>query len=137
MAIFAHGRIEFADQFATHDAALQPSLIEMHTFLHYEKQLRNLQIQEGHLRRQREKDTAELRQLQQERANKKRQDLQVAAGLYTAAKNERKPLDPADYGFEFSIADIESYLEGLRAAKVTRDLMKARQEEGRTANAAT
>jgi hypothetical protein len=124
MTIFAHGRIQFADQFADHDPALQPSLIEMHTFLHYEKQLRNLQIQEGRLRRQREKDAAELRQLQQDRSKREKQDLQMAAGLYAAAKNNGKPFRPADYGFEFSTDDIENYLEGVRAAKATRDLMK-------------
>src|SRR5205823_13924934 len=61
--------------------------------------------------RQREKHTAELKQLQQDRANKEKQDLQMAAGLYTAAKNDRKPFSPADYGFEFSIADIENRSE--------------------------
>jgi hypothetical protein len=123
MAIFAHGRIQFADQFADHDTALQPSLIEMHTFLHYEKQLRNLQIQEGRLRRQREKDAAELRQLQQDRNSRERQDLQMAAGLYAAAQKDGKPFDPAQYGFEFSIDDIEQHLEGIRAAQASRDLM--------------
>jgi hypothetical protein len=117
MAIFAYGRIQFADQFADRELSLQPSLIEMHTFLYYEKQLRNLQIQEGRLWRQREKHTAELKQLQQDRANKEKQDLQMAAGLYTAAKNDHKPFRPADYGFEFSIADIENYLEGVRAPR--------------------
>jgi hypothetical protein len=122
MTIFAHGRIQFADQFADRELALQPCLIEMHTFLHYEKQLRNLQLQEGRLRRQREKDAAELRQLQQDRGAREKQDLQMVAGLYAAAKNDGKPFRPADYGFEFSIDDIENYLEGVRAAKATRDL---------------
>jgi hypothetical protein len=131
MAIFAHGRIQFAEQFADRDPALQPSLIEMHTFLHYEKQLRNLQIQEGRLRRQREKDSAELRQLQKERSNKERQNLQAAAGLYTAAKNDRKPFDPANYGFEFSTADIESYLEGIRAADLFNAALKQEREQAK------
>jgi hypothetical protein len=96
----------------------------MHTFLHYEKQLRNLQIQEGRLRRQREKDTAELKQLQQDRSNREKHDLQMLAGLYVAAQKDGKPFDPAQYGFEFSIDDIESYLAGIRAAQATRDLMK-------------
>jgi hypothetical protein len=122
MTIFAHGRIQFADQFADREPALQPCLIEMHIFLHYEKQLRNLQIQEGRLRRQREKDAAELRQLQQDRGAREKQDLQMAAGLYVAGKNDGKPFRPADYGFEFSIDDIEHYLEGVRAAKATRDV---------------
>jgi hypothetical protein len=124
MTIFAHGRIQFAEQFADRDPALQSCLIEMHTFLHYEKQLRNLQIQEGRLRRQREKDTAELRQLQQDRSNTEKHDLQMLAGLYVAAQKEGKPFDPAQYGFEFSIEDIESYLAGVRAAQATRDMMK-------------
>jgi hypothetical protein len=124
MTIFAHGRIQFAEQFADRDPALQSCLIEMHTFLHYEKQLRNLQIQEGRLRRQREKDTAELRQLQQDRRNAERHDLQMLAGLYVAAQKEGEPFDPAQYGFEFSIEDIENYLAGIRAAKATRELMK-------------
>jgi hypothetical protein len=124
MTIFAHGRIQFAEQFADRDPALQSCLIEMHTFLHYEKQLRNLQIQEGRLRRQREKDTAELRQLQQDRSNREKHDLQMLAGLYVAAQKECKPFDPAQYGFEFSIEDIESYLAGIRAAQATRDMMK-------------
>ncbi|MGI8959821.1 MAG: hypothetical protein ACR2IV_08695 [Bryobacteraceae bacterium] len=136
MAIFAHGRIQFADQFADRDFALQSCLIEMHTFLHYEKQLRNLQIQEGRLRRQREKDTVELRQLQQDRSNREKQDLQMAAGLYAAAKSNGKSFRPADYGFEFSIDDIENYLEGVRAAKATRDLMKGGMKDYRSVGTA-
>lgn len=124
MTIFGHGRIQFADQFADRDFALQACLIEMHTFLHYEKQLRNLHIQEARLRRQREKDAAELRELQQERSKREKQDLQMAAGLYASAKANGKPFRPAEYGFEFSTDDIENYLEGIRAANATRDLMK-------------
>ncbi|HEX4228248.1 MAG TPA: hypothetical protein VHZ07_06235 [Bryobacteraceae bacterium] len=30
-----------------------------------------------------------------------------AAKLYVAAKHDRKSFDPADYGFEFSTADLE------------------------------
>jgi hypothetical protein len=56
---------QFADHFSAEDPALQPNLIEVHTFLTYEKQLRNLQLQFARLCRQREKDTAELNRLQQ------------------------------------------------------------------------
>jgi|GEM_PF-4500792 len=63
MALDASGHEQFAEQFADRDPALRCSLIQMHTFLHYEKQLRNLPIQESRLRRHREKDLAELRQL--------------------------------------------------------------------------
>ena len=80
------------------------------------KQLRlNLQNPgKGRLRRQREKDSAELRQLQQDRRSREKQDLQMVAGLYVAAqKNGNGLFDPAQYGLlEFSTADIENYLEG-------------------------
>jgi hypothetical protein len=67
MALFAKGRIEFADLFEEHAPEARPHLIDAHTFLTYEKQLRNLQLQEARLARRREKETAELRTLQQER----------------------------------------------------------------------
>jgi hypothetical protein len=76
MGIYALGRIQFADHFSAEDPALQPNLIETHTFLTYEKQLRNLQLQFARLCRQREKDTAELNQIQQERIKREKQDLE-------------------------------------------------------------
>ena len=42
-------------------------MIEVQTFVKYEKQLRHLQLQESRLVRRREKELAELRQLQQAR----------------------------------------------------------------------
>jgi len=92
MAIYAQGRIEFADQFEDQeDPAVRRSLIELHTHLAYEKQLRNLQLQEARLVRRREKETAELRRLQQERAAER-------------AEGPERPERPAN-GFVFSNAD--------------------------------
>ncbi len=67
MAIYARGRDEFAAQFEDLDPAVRPARIDLETFIQYEKPLRNLQLQEGRLRRHREKDLAELRELQQQR----------------------------------------------------------------------
>lgn len=92
MAIYARGRHEFAEKFAHEDAAVRPGLIELETFLTYEKQLRNLQIQEGRLRRQREKDAAELRQLQAERASEPR----------ASASGQADPATSPSNGFVFS-----------------------------------
>jgi hypothetical protein len=90
MAIYAQGRVEFADQFEDQeDPAVRRSLIELHTHLVYEKQLRNLQLQESRLVRRREKETASLRKLQDER--KQRQSQTVAAN-----------------GFEFSNAVLSA-----------------------------
>jgi hypothetical protein len=66
-ALFAKGRIEFAELFEEHEAAARPHLIDAHTFIVYEKQIRNLQLQEARLARRREKETAELRNLQEQR----------------------------------------------------------------------
>ncbi|MGH9581594.1 MAG: hypothetical protein ACRD4O_01505, partial [Bryobacteraceae bacterium] len=125
MAIFALGQTQFASQFEHEDPALRPALIEVHTFMVYEKQLRNLQLQEARLQRQRAKDTAELRQLQQERIQKEKEQLETAAKLYLAAQQNKKPFDPAQFGFVFSTTQIEHYLDGLTAPNLSRQAIKA------------
>jgi len=123
MAIYAQGRIQFAASFDDQDRTLRPSMIELQTFLTYEKQLRNLQLQEARLARRYEKDTAELRKMQQERDQRDQVDLDVASKLYLAAQHDHQPFNSADYGFEFSIEDLESYLQGVRAANISRASM--------------
>jgi hypothetical protein len=127
-AIFAKGRVEFAEQFAEHKPELRVSLIEVHTFLTYEKQLRGLQLQEARLSRRAEKASAELRLLQKERHQREqhvlrkeeeeqRRQLEAAAKLYLAAKSNRQPFHPGENGFEFSNHEIESYLAQKQAVK--------------------
>ena len=67
LAIYARGRSEFADTFLSNDPAVRASKIELETFLKYEKQLKNLQLQEARLARRYEKESTELRSLQQAR----------------------------------------------------------------------
>ena len=67
---------------------LRPGMIELKTFLTYEKQLRNLQLQESRLSRRREKEIAELRELQQARKQKETEAV-------------------AENGFEFSTPHIQ------------------------------
>jgi hypothetical protein len=132
MGIYALGRTQFADHFSAEDPALQPNLIEVHTFLTYEKQLRNLQLQFARLCRQREKDTAELGQLQQERIKHEKQELETAAKLYTAAKHDRKPFDPAEFGLDCSLEDVECYLNGVRAANLLNATLKQERDQARS-----
>jgi hypothetical protein len=75
MAIYAKGRDEFADQFNDLSPEVRNARIDLETTLHYQKPLRNLQLQESRLRRQREKDMAELKSLQHER----REAMELAA----------------------------------------------------------
>ena len=102
MAIFAKGRIVFADLFEEHELAARPLLLDAHTFLVYEKQIHNLQLQEARLVRRREKETAELRKLQAERIQK--EDLRQAA--------------PA-IGFEFATAQFQSHPLPAHAVSAT------------------
>jgi hypothetical protein len=95
MAIYAQGRIEFADEVEEQAEAVRPALIEAQTYLAYEKQIRNLHLQEARLVRRREKETAELRHLQQEC---------IAKEAREAAQPNRKSIIPeglAEFGFDF------------------------------------
>lgn len=111
MVFYAQGQIEFANTFDDHDPGLRAGLIDLQVCLKYERQLRNLQLQEARLHRRREKDTAELRQLQQQRETKEMQALDAAAQQYVAAKTANCAFDPKENGFEFSIGQIEAYLK--------------------------
>lgn len=131
MGLYALGRTQFANHFDDQAPALRSNLIEVHTFLTYEKQFRNLQVQFGRLCRQREKDTAELRQLQQERNKREKEQLESAAKLYTAAKHDRKPFDPAAFGFDCSTEDVECYLQGVRAAHLLNATLKQERDQAK------
>ena len=124
MAIYAQGRIQFAESFNDHDASLRPGLIELHTLLAYEKQLRNLQLQEARLHRRREKDIAELRRLHEERKQeneRKRLDvLDAATRELVIARHEKRVFNPAEHGFEFSIDEIKDHLGSKSAHWIQR-----------------
>ena len=65
--IMCKGDLEFSKLFQDEPQPRQRTLIEVETYLKYEKSLRNLQMHEARLLRQREKDKAELKRLQQNR----------------------------------------------------------------------
>lgn len=109
MGIYAVGRLEFAELFANEDEAVRKHLIEAKIFLAYQRQLSNLSIQECRLRRQREKDIAALREMQENRHRRAKQRLSEAAKFYIQAVHEgtSDDWDPVSFGFEFSIEQIE------------------------------
>jgi hypothetical protein len=119
-AIYAQGRIQFASHFDEHDTALRSSLIELQTHLAYEKQLRNLHIQESRLHRRREKDLAELRELQKQRKQHKKDALEAAYRLYVQAKHAKQPFDLAKLGFEFSMDDLQAYIDADPVSQIIR-----------------
>ncbi len=120
MAIYAQGHLQFANLFEDQDPSVRPALIELHIASLNEQRLRNLHLQEARLHRRREKDTAELRQLQQERKaadkQKRTEALEAATRQYFIAKKENRPFDPSttmQNGFEFSIDEIQDFLGSM------------------------
>jgi hypothetical protein len=124
LAIYAQGHLQFANSLDGHDPLLHASMIELQTFLTYEKQLRNLQLQEARLHRRREKDIVALRTRQEERKEEgKRKQLEVldaAVRQYVIARHDKKPFDPAANGFEFSIEEIKDHLGRMSSAWMDR-----------------
>jgi hypothetical protein len=133
MGIYAVGRLEFAELFANEDEAVRKHLIEANIFLVYQRQLNNLSIQESRLRRQREKDTAALRQLQENRKRHTQARLDKAARQYILAVHEERheEFEPAELGFEFSLGQIE-----LRAMDIKPDLFAEYERQLAEAEAA-
>src|SRR3974390_400128 len=102
MGIFALGRMEFADLFPGYEEGSRKILIEAKTWLAYQRQLNNLSIQEGRLRRQADKDLAALQALQQPRIQATQARLNEAARLYISAVRRNKQEQ-----FELRAIDIQ------------------------------
>ncbi|MBV9501522.1 MAG: hypothetical protein JO138_19310 [Acidobacteriaceae bacterium] len=109
MGIYALGRLEFAAEFANEEEAVRKHLIEAKIFLTYRKDLSNLSLQESRLRRQRERDTETLEDLQHNRREQTKRQLDLAAGLCEQARREGKPFGEeqlAENGFDFSMEQV-------------------------------
>jgi hypothetical protein len=81
--IFALGELEFAPLYPGEPEQLRQNLIRAKTSLAYKKVLRNLKLQAAELRRHREEDVAELRQLQANRRARRAQPGKTAANSLT------------------------------------------------------
>ncbi len=105
--IYALGRLEFAEKFADQPEELRATLLDTFIFQNSRRDLTNLSLQESRLRRQRENDVTELKELQQERRKLRHARLNAAAHMYERFKENEQPFDPAEFGFEFSFEEIE------------------------------
>ena len=100
--LYALGRQELAADCAHEpDPQLRATMLEAHIFRTYQKDLRNLALQERRLRNQLRQDTAELRRLQQERIE------QETATEPRASAGATAPVKPEN-GFEFSTSPAPS-----------------------------
>ena len=105
--IYALGRLQFAELFPDQPETIRATLLDAHIFQTWRRDLTNLSLQESRLRRQREKDAAELAGLLKERNARREAQLTAAAHMYTRFKENEDPFDPAEFGFEFSFDEIE------------------------------
>ncbi len=117
MAIYAQGHIEFAADFEEHPAGLRPAMIELQTHTKYEKQLRNLHIQEARLVRRYQKEMTELREIQKAR------QAETQAAETQAAETQAVE---SNLGFDFSTADLETGFQAAYASNPALSLTPAR-----------
>jgi hypothetical protein len=99
MALYALGRREFAASFDAHDPLLRDNMIELETFLKYEKHFRNLHLQESRLRRRYTAELKELRDLRRERAERDKATGEDCPRTVTSRAAAPEPRE-----FEFSTA---------------------------------
>jgi len=99
-AILLKGHLELADKYEDHTRWQRTQLIAAEAYLKYERQLRNLNIQEARLRRVMEKDRAELLRLQ---ALRKREEQAAPPKPRPAAA---APATQPENGFEFSTPPV-------------------------------
>jgi predicted ribosome quality control (RQC) complex YloA/Tae2 family protein len=120
--IYAVGLLEHNNLFLDEpDSIKRDRNVQSKLYLIYEKQFKNLSLQERRLRSQHKADVTELKQLQQDRLEKAKQAEQALkeereANVKRAEKISancyklNKPFRPADFGFDFTAEEYDHFL---------------------------
>ncbi|MGA8026642.1 MAG: hypothetical protein WB992_05810 [Bryobacteraceae bacterium] len=107
-ALYTQGHLQFEEALNHYPEDLRPAMIQLQTHFTYEKQLRNLNIQEARLYRRHEKDIAELHRRQTERKAVEAESLveSMDAPVSITVAPPQPEIHPAsrENGFEFSTA---------------------------------
>jgi hypothetical protein len=107
-SIYAVGSIELAEEYKDYDSDMRPSMIQLAVHLKYEKQIRNLLLQESRLVRRREKEIKELRQLLEARqAQDANRTPSVSERTRSTIAQPLAPMASIQNGFEFSNAILQ------------------------------
>jgi hypothetical protein len=112
-ALYARGQIEFGPLFENYDEKQRAALIAGETFARYRRDFMNLLLQEQRLTRRAQKETETLQAIQAKRIEDAENARLLSARLYLAAKQANKPFDPSEFGFEFSVEDIQGFIKGM------------------------
>jgi hypothetical protein len=98
MGIYALARVNFKDMFAQEEHAVREALIQVHAFITHQKEINSLSIQELRLRRNYQKDLAELKELQTLRAQREK----ISKTADPKMGHSAPSLLDSEIGFEFS-----------------------------------
>jgi hypothetical protein len=136
MALMIRGRLQVAHDIPELANTDQIPMLEIGILLRYQKEFRNLQLQEARLARRREKEMVELRRLQQERKSNEAPALERATTAYLLARHRSQPSEPAELGFEFSKQTFDAHLASLTPLRQQELLQKALADTGESMQAA-
>jgi hypothetical protein len=121
-SIHALGRLKLADLHADQtDPVVRESLITGEILMAYRRDLANLALQERRLRNQMKSDQAKLKALQDERIHRTEEKARIksrmneAINYMHAAKKVWGKFVPIEFGFEFSLDEIEYCNEILQS----------------------
>ena len=128
MALLNKGRIELSQDDPDFVKRNQGDLLEIEVMAIYEKEFKNLNLQESRLARRREREIAELKRLQQERKANEAVALERAAAAHLVAEKAGQPFSCPEIGFDFSRTVFETYLSSLSPAQKEKILQNAAQE---------
>ena len=114
-------------------AAASPVKLELSIRQSYEKELRNLHLQENRLVRRRDREMKELRPLQETRRAKEAEELKVAAQAAVVAQHQNRPFHLEELGFVFSTGQFSSYMARLTPSAKQNLLKEALNQAAHTA----
>jgi hypothetical protein len=133
MALKSKGRRELLGTPEFKGTEITTNLLDLEVTLRYEKQFRNLNLQESRLSRRREREMAELHKLQKERKANEAAALERATTAHVVAEQTGQPFSYPGIGFEFSKAVFEAHLASLSPVQKEKILQNVL---GKTASAA-
>lgn len=118
-SLSAVGREEFADQVAHEpDLEKREALLTGKIYQAYRRDFNNINLQERRLRKHHQEDIAELRSLQQERqrlaieyALQRKDEFNRALKIGNNCIRQKVPFNPAEFGFDFTLAEYRHYFE--------------------------
>jgi hypothetical protein len=110
-AIYALGHRQHAEEFKNETPAMAAALSRAATFTKNQKELDRLHRYESRLHRQATKDQLSLTELQTARKALELQQWKDACALFKQFKDDRKPWNPSDFGFVWSLEEIKQRLE--------------------------